>query len=276
MLAMEAKLCADVARFELLDRAYLAVLLRDLAADQVSSFADVAIIPDAPAPVNKRAGPTDLQDDHRSSTDEWRSTGAPRADPIVPDAPGVSGRRGTLRRAIFESRSDIDATGEGILQNLRSKADDNRPVREKIAGDTLRSLNHFSLTTLARELHDRVLQRCSGYSDALIDLVSILDQLGIGTAASMYLGFLSSMYLIRKSNFSRIPPYSPVAELLFERQSKPYALHAVDVVAKRLSDNDVAPLYVPSSDCPPIELLIDTEADVGACRSVAQRQGWAG
>ena len=263
MLAMEAKLYADVQRFELLDSAYLAVLLRELAEDQVSSFADVAIIPDAPTSVYKTPIPPALQEGHRSSTAEVASTEAPEAGPIFPDAPGVSNTRGTLMRAMYESRSDIDEMSEGILQEWRSKIDDVSPLRQTIAGETLYSLNHIGLTTLARELHDRVLQQCSGYEDALTDLVSILDQLGINTAASVYLGLLSSMYLVRKSNSSRIPPSSPVAQLLFDRQSRGYALHPVDVVARRLCDNDVAPLYVPSNNCPPVEMLIETEPEVG-------------
>ena len=108
---------------------------------------------------------------------------------------------------------------------------------------------------------DRVLEKTPGYEEAVADLVSILDRLPPNTAAALYIGLLSSMYLVRKSNASRLPPSSPVAQLLFERQSADYALNAVRAIAKRLSDNEVAPLYLPNSDVPPVTIALDTEPD---------------
>ena len=125
MLTMEAKVYAEVERFELLDSAYLAVLLRELSADQVSAFSDVAIIPDAPTSFTKRPRLTALQE---------ADTDGPEDGPIFPDAPGVRNTAGTLRRALYESRSDIDEMSEGILRELRSNVNDVRPLREKIAG----------------------------------------------------------------------------------------------------------------------------------------------
>ena len=121
--------------------------------------------------------------------------------------------------------------------------------------------DHKTLARLARELHDRVLQKTPGYEEAVADLVSILNRLPPNTAAALYLGLLSSMYLDRKSNASRLPPSSPVARLLFERQSADYALNGVHAIAKRLSDNEVAPLYLPNSDVPPVTIALDTEPD---------------
>ena len=136
----------------------------------------------------------------------------------------------------------------------------------------LYGFDHNKLARLARELHDRVLQETPGYEEAVADLVSILDRLPPNTAASLYLGLLSSMYLVRKSNASRLPPSSPVAQLLFERQSADYALNGVHAIAKRLSDNEVAPLYLPSSDVPPVTIALDTEPGHTDDRSIAKPQ----
>ena len=163
-------------------------------------------------------------------------------------------------RALYDSRSPIDEVGRNILQELRSAVGTKSPFKEIVSGTDLRSLDHKGLTTLARELHDRVSQGSSGYEDALTDMVTILDQLAPNTAASIYLGFLASMYLHRDFNLPRIPPRSPVAQLLFERQARGYALHAVHAVSKRLVDNDRAPLYVPDVGLPPVRVSIETVA----------------
>ena len=83
----------------------------------------------------------------------------------------------------------------------------------------------------------------------------------MNTAASFYLGLLASMYLIRETNASRLPPQSPVAQLLFSRQSKDYATNAIFAVVKRLSDNNFAPMYLPNTDSPQIDVTLDVETD---------------
>jgi hypothetical protein len=83
------------------------------------------------------------------------------------------------------------------------------------------------------------------------------------------------MYLVRLTNDSRLPPFSPIAQLLFDRQAAEYAPNGVAAVSRRLSDNDFAPLYIPSVDCPPVIVLLDTEPDTPALdqlRSMKVRQ----
>jgi len=84
---------------------------------------------------------------------------------------------------------------------------------------------------------------------------------GAPRMVTIFLGLLASMYLVRSTNASRLPPSSPVAQLLFERQGADYAQHGVAAVAKRLLDNDAAPLYVPSVDYPSVLVALDTEPD---------------
>lgn len=128
-----------------------------------------------------------------------------------------------------------------------------------------------ALTRLARDLHDRVLEGAPGYEEATADLILLLDRFPINTAASLYLGLLASMYLVRATNQTRLPSSSPMAQLLFDRQSAPYARHAIAAVAKRLQANEFLPLYMPSVDCPTVSIVIETEADtlaVNQLRSV--------
>ena len=264
MLVMEAKLFAQVEQVELLDSAYLAVLLRDVAEPQVRSFADVAIIPDS-----FDSGKEDDEQAKMLKTDQESELTEPSSDLVDNsylffDSEKVSNTRGQFRKALLESRNDIDDEQESVLQFWRASVDEKQSFSETITSETLREFDHKQLACLARELHDRVLGKISGYEEAVADLVSILDVIPPNTAASLYLGLLSSMYLIRKTNQSRIPPYSPIAEHLLARQSADYAFNGVYVVAKRLSDNECRPLYIPNSECPSIKMTLDVEPEAAS------------
>lgn len=261
MLVMEAKLFAQVKQVELLDSAYLAVLLRDDAEPKVRAFADVAIIPDS-----SDAGKED--DEQATSPKTVQEPELTKPDTELVDKPylfsdseKVINTRGQFTKALFESRNDIDHEMESILQSLRTSVEKKLPLSETITSDTLHDFDHKQLACLARELHDRVLGKIPGYQEAVADLVSILDEIPLNTAASLYLGLLASMYLVRETNQSRIPPYSPVAEFLFNRQSADYAIHGVYVVAKRLADNEYRPLYLPNRELPSIKMTLDVEPD---------------
>ena len=261
MLVMEAKILADVDQVELLDSAYLAALLRDVAENDVRAFADVAIIPDGPAPEKEGDRRAKLLEERIVEDTTEASAETVEKGHLFSDPQKVLNTRGTLSRALYESRDIVDERSERLLKAWRGDVEAKRPLSETITSEMLDGFDHNKLARLARELHDRVLQETPGYEEAVADLVSILDRLPPNTAASLYLGLLSSMYLVRKSNASRLPPSSPVAQLLFERQSADYALNGVHAIAKRLSDNEVAPLYLPSSDVPPVTIALDTEPD---------------
>ena len=261
MLVLEAKLVAKVDRVELLDSAYLAALLREMAQDEVRAFADVAIVPDGPGgrqePDNRAKM---LQERVAADTAKARSecfTGGY----LFPDPKQVQDTPAAFARALYESRTSIDEASDLIVNQWRATADAKRPLSETVNAETLNGLDHRELATLARELHDRVLLKTSGYGEAVADLVSLLDRLPPRTAASLYLGLISSMYLIRKSNNSRLPPSSPVAQRLFNRQSAGFAVNGIHVVANRLSKNKVAPLYIPNSDPPKVPMTIDAESN---------------
>ena len=261
MLVMEAKLEADVDQVELLDSAYLAALLREVSEDDVQAFSDVAIVPDGP----------DVEEDsdrrarlvaERTTTDTAKvSAEIAEEGYLFADSSQVQNSKSKLSRALYESRSPVDEESDALLETWRSSVESKRPLSETITPVVLEGFDHTRLATLSRELHDRVLQKTPGYEEAVADLVSILDSLPPNTAASLYLGLLSSMYLVRGSNASRLPPSSSISSFLFDRQSVDYALNGVYAVAKRLSDNHMAPLYVPDSDLPPVTVEFDTEPD---------------
>ena len=272
MLVMEAKLVAGVDQVELLDSAYLAALLRDIAEDDVRAFADVAIIPDGPEPEKEDDRRAKIRDERIADDTAKVSAEAAEAGYLFSDSPQVRNTRGALSRALYESRDAVDKRSEELLEKWRASVEAKRPLSETITSKLLDGFDHNKLARLARELHDRVLQEMPGYVEAVADLVSILDRLPLKTAAALYLGLLSSMYLVRKSNASRLPPSSPVAQLLFERQSADYALNGVRAVRKRLSDNEVAPLYLPNSDVPPVTITLDTEPDTPRTDQIAKPQ----
>ena len=261
MLVMEAKLVAQVKQVELLDSAYLALLLRDVAEPEVRSFADVAIIPDGSDSGKEGDEQAKSPKTGQGPAFAEPSSGLVDKQYLFSDSEKVNNTKGQFRKALLESRNDIDHEHKSVLQSWRASVEEKQSLSETITSDTLHDFDHKQLACLARELHDRVLQKISGYEEAVADLVSVLDEIPLNTAASLYLGLLSSMYLVRKTNESRIPPYSPVAEFLFARQSADYALNGVYVVAERLSDNECRPLYLPNSDCPSIKMTLNVEPD---------------
>ena len=261
MLVMEAKLVAEVDQVELLDSAYLGALLLDVAEEDVRAFADVAIIPDGPGP-EKESDRRAKSLENRIATDTAKKIEeATEKGYQFSDSPQVLNSYNKFLRALYESRSAIDDTGDHLLEEWRATVEAKRPLSETITPETLDGFDQNKLARLARELHDRVLQETPGYVEAVADLVSILDCLPLNTAASLYLGLLSSMYLLRETNASRIPPSSPVAQLLFSEQSTDFAFNGVNAVTNRLSKNEVAPLYLPNSDPPPVKITFDTEPD---------------
>lgn len=258
MLAMEAKLVAEVGQVELLDSTYLAALLRKVAGDEVKAFVNVAIIPDSPEPDDE----SDRQPELREETipEDTAEVSPVADDPIYlfSDPPRVKNSLSRFSRALLESRSTIDERGEALLEEWRASVEANRSLSETITSEVLADFDHKKLALLARELHDLVLQGKPGYEEALADLVPILDRLPPNTAAALYLGLLASMYLVRETNVPRFPPSSPVARSLFDRQSAAYAHNGVRAVAKRLSNNEMVPLYLPNINRPKIAIRLGT------------------
>ena len=101
----------------------------------------------------------------------------------------------------------------------------------------------------------------SGYADALVDLVGLLDELPVATAGAIYLGLLASMYLETGVGTSRIPPHSPAAALLLERLDRPFADTATSVIGRRLLGNERYPLFVPTEAS--VDAAFDIETDRG-------------
>ena len=263
MLATEARIVANVKQVELLDSVYLAMVLRDVAGSEVQSFADVAIVTDADELVWSDSEVEEATEGVAGVPAESSSSGGPVTQFVFPDSDRVVNTRGQFRTALFESRNDVDTVSERILQSWRAGVEEEVQLSEDILSDVLSDFDQTKLAMLARELHDRVLRQVAGYQDAVVDLVLRLDELPLNTAASLYLGLLSSMYLVRETNASRVPPDSPIAKLLFDRQSSAYGVNAIYVVSNRLLDNEVRPLYLPSGECPSIEVELDVEPEAG-------------
>lgn len=261
MLVMEARLSAGVEQVELLDSPYLAALLRDLVQDDVRAFADVAIIPDGPAPETEAERRSNLIEARLDAVRAQPDSDAAEKGYLFADAREVVVTPATMGRALFESRQPVGGRTAALLDGWRADVEATRPLREILTKEAMDGLDHKELVRLARELHDRVLDEVAGYDEALIDLVLLLDVLPPKTAGCFYLGLFASMYLIRGTNASRIPPRSPCALQLFERQPREYAAIAIGALAKRLGDNDLRPLYIPAADEVPVEVVLDTETD---------------
>ncbi len=259
MLAAEARVVAKVKHLELLDSVYLASILRQVAEREVRAFADVAIVPDMETTTDDRDSDEQVEQRDDASPSVPAIKPGPIATFVFPDSDRIRNTLGHFRTSLLRSRGPINEVSEGILQSWRTGA--LTESSNKLADDATSDFGHTALAILARELHDRVLKGIAGYQEALVDLIRRLDGLPENTAAALYLGLISSMYLSRKENCARIPPASPVAKLLLDRQSKGYASNGIRVVSQRLSDGDRMPLYVPNVDCPEISAKLDVEPE---------------
>ena len=257
MLATEARVVASVRHLELVDSPYLAVVLRDVAEREVQAFADVAIIPDVEIGTVDRDSDNQVEQGSAGSPGDVASEEGPLASFVFPSSDRIRNTPGSYRSSLLKSRGEPSDVSQRILVSWQAAAPEKD--EDSIANDAASDFNHTDLAILARELHDRVLKGIAGYQETLVDLVGRLDELPENTAAALYLGLLSSMYLSRKENASRIPPASPVAKLLLDRQSRGYALNGIHVVSERLRDNDRMPLYVPNGECPEIAAELDVE-----------------
>ena len=261
LLVMEARLVANVKQVELLDSAYLAAILHENPGNDVRAFADVAIVPD------ETLGRYDASDGEGARSDAQPIVGpevredSAEGEYLVAESQTVRNTRNHFMLALLSSRNEIDNEAEAVLVGWSRNVGEDRKLVDIIDADTFDQFDQRRLATFARELHDRALEKMAGYGEVAADVVAILDKLPTNIAASLYLGLLASMYLTRETNTSRIPPSSFVATSLFERQSKGYAVNGIYAVAKRVRDNERAPLYVPSMGKPPVQFVLDIETD---------------
>ncbi|TNM59871.1 PIN-like domain-containing protein [Aliirhizobium smilacinae] len=259
MLALEARLSAHVAHIEVLDSVYLGAVLDGLAPDIVKAFVDVATVADAPG-----------LGDSSKTTGEKPPSGPPEgwgSEPklIFAEAKLVSAKTSPLRRALIASR---DAPKDNVLafvqRLLQIENGMSLALSDAFDGPVLENFSHNEFVSFARLLHDAAIEGSPGYVEKITDFISALDRFPVEAATSIYLGFLASAYLIREKNETRLPPRSPVAELLFARQAEPYAQTPIALIEARLRDNEFQPIYLPSADAPTIPVEVDIQADTDA------------
>ena len=260
ILVVEARIKASVKRMELLDSIYLGLYLKDTGAPDVPNLIDVALIPE------RDDDDTGLSEEPVASNGQppahtHVSTSSQTPTPLFADPDHVGATEPKLARALYLSRGLGAASVDDEIQQLMADwtaAAPNRTNPEQLVhpNTILSSLTHQGLTVLARLLHDRARTNEPGYPDTLADILSILPHLPSNTAASFYLGFLASMYLDHDSNQSLIPPSSPVAQRLFELQSRAFATVPIAVLSQRLSDNESRPIYIPTSAASKIQITL--------------------
>jgi hypothetical protein len=255
MLILEARLTANVEDIVLLDAPYLGVLLRKLGGERVSAFVDVAIVPGPPTTSLETIRRKRLLEKHLKESDRRDLENAAAAGVRFLDSPQLARVPSAFVRALYESRetAQVDSPIAGFLHEVEATIGRAESVADLLTKERVEPLTNSLLTTLARELHDRGLAQTPGYNEALTDLVSALSELPELTAGSLYLGLIASMYLERLSNRARLPPQSPIASLLFDRQCTPYAAQPISALQKRFDFLERWPLYRPDADRPPVE-----------------------
>lgn len=265
MLALEAEL-AGVLQVALIDSQYLAAYLRGVDAARVGALADVAIVPDAPTPpteraeraaaVEKRKAADDLHAEREAAENLAR---AAENGHRFPDDPAVRTTRAALAKALLESRGGPDARGSTILERVRASVDRSETFDAVLTQEELAGMDHIALASMARALHDRVVAGEPGYSEALVDLIVLLDELPPATAGALLLGLLASMYLETGAGTSRLPPSSPASTMLLTALARPFADAPADVIGRRLAGNATRPLFIPTEDAVDVRFDIEPE-----------------
>jgi hypothetical protein len=265
MLALEAGL-AGVLQVELIDSQYLAAYLRGVDADRVGAFADVAIVPDPPAPPTKseeRAAAVQIReaaDDLQAKREAAESLArAAKEGHRFPDDPAVRMTRAALAGALLKSRDGPDSRGSTILQRVRTSVDSAETFGAVLTQENLAGMDHIALASMARALHDRVVTGEPGYSEALVDLVPLLEELPLATAGALLLGLLASMYLEPGAGTSRLPPSSPASTMLLAALGRPFADSPAAVIGHRLAGNETRPLFIPTEEL--VDVRFDIEPD---------------
>lgn len=265
MLALEAEL-SGIGEVALMDSQYLAAFLRGVDAERVGAFADVAIVPDPPtvptrdeeraAAVARRRQADAAAGEHAAAAAEAR---AEEEGYRFLDDPAVGTSLATLAKAMLASRDGPDARGAQILTRVRADVDPVENFSDILNAEELAGMDTASLVALGRAIHDHVVAGEPGYSDALVDLAGLLDELPPGTAGGLFLGMAASMYLETGSGASRIPPASPVMRQLLAMLERPFAANAAKVVGKRVLNNERSPLYAPTEEA--VEVRFDVEPE---------------
>lgn len=263
MLDLEARVTSGVGDIVLLDAPYLGALLRNMTGEQVKEFIDVAIVPDPPrAPaetIRRRA----LVEEYREQLKLKDAEDAAAKGVNFPDGPQMANVPAAFARALYNSRGTPEVGGlvDVLLQDMEAAIKVGESVTNLLTQERVEPLNNSMLTMLARELHDRCLARTPGYDETITDLVSMLSKLPELTAASLYLGFIASMYLERASNQARLPPRSPAALSLFEQQGANYAAQPISTLTKKFETLERWPLYLLDCDRPKVEVILDIVPD---------------
>lgn len=257
MLLFEARNDARVNSLELIDSVYLGAFLKQLDGSAAPAFIDVALVPDP----NKDHKPSSEDPSGPSTKGVPTSPTAELAEePLFSDPPNVRNSLANLRSALLQSRQPLNPRSLQLLDSWIDQDSEDSPFW-RIDADALADVDHTHLTEVARTLHDRALDQQPGSIEALADLVANIERFPPNTAATIYFGLLSSMFLQQPHNQPRIPPKSSVAERLLDLRHEHFARHAVTVLSRHLNRADERPLYVPSSDPLPISITFDTDND---------------
>jgi hypothetical protein len=264
MLSLEAQIAAGVDNVVLLDPAYFGILLRAIAGDSLNSFIDVAIVPDPPSGSGETVRRRELVDEHLKQREKEEAEKIVLTGRRFQDSPKLGMSATAFARALYESRGAVESDGPvaNLLKDIQATINAGGSIADLFVKERLETFNNSMLVKLARELHDRCLANTVGYREAVTDLISTLTELPELTAASLYLGLVSSMYLERARNEVRLPPRSPVSGLLFERQDATYAALGIKALQRRFASLRWKPLYVVDPTRPLIDIRLDIVPDM--------------
>jgi hypothetical protein len=264
MLCLEANIEAQVQHVMLLDTVYLGVLLQRTATEKTKSFVDVAIVPD---PLGILTEQESRKAKARAYKAEEAALNAPPADESGPfrfeDNLQLVDSHPAMYRAWIGTKKSLTAGSPvaTLLENIQEAVINSRSVADLLTRENVGGFDNGMLVALGRSLHDQCVAGTLGNPEALTDLLSILKTLPPKTASNLFLGFLGSMYFDHEKNAARLPPASPVSELIFDLQKSRLAAIPIGVIRKAFTAAAQHPLYLPNIDTPAVEITLDHVPD---------------
>jgi PIN like domain len=259
-LELEARKLANVESVLLLDSMYLAAVLREHTNDGVKALVDVAIVPDLPSETAQRK---ELAKEETGRRAQVRAAQAAERGVRFIDGALVATTKSAFMKALNSCKTEPYEEGAPEAKFL-ARMDDAIGATGGIAAavdeNAFAELDNGMLARIGRSVHDRALSDRAGYDTACVDLIGLLRSLPQGTAGSLLLGVLVSMFLLDDRN-ARLPPHGPVAKQVFDAQDAPFAQLAVDVMARKLDRLESLPLYVCNASKPAVSVTLDIEPE---------------
>ncbi|NKK29605.1 PIN-like domain-containing protein [Rhizobium leguminosarum] len=265
MLSFEARASAGVEELVLTDTVYLATYFKK-SGIPCQSFFNAAVDVELPEPpefdksVRKAIKATAVagQIEARGKDHEVRT------ETLFKDGPNVLIAPLKLNLAFTTSGKLDHPQGKAFVGAVLEDNTEARGITDFLQQELFKLADTGTLVWVARALVSR-----SQAGDSLAvahcsDLLGMMDELPLGTATCLYLGFLAGAYF--DGDDLRAPPSAPIFQDLLALQHRPFAAQPIAVITGKFRKLHKKPLYLPDAAMPGLAVTVQLK-DVSGSRS---------